>query len=52
MNIKKPFRSFAPKDRRPAIETLINGGKIVLTKIKTAGRGRIAYVAIDNKDED
>ncbi|NQT35242.1 bifunctional DNA primase/polymerase [bacterium] len=52
MNKKKPFRSFAPKDRRPAIETLINGGKIVLTKIKTAGRGRIAYVAIDNKDED
>lgn len=45
MNRYKPFCSQPPKERKPIIETLMIGGKIALTKVKTAGRARIAYVA-------
>ncbi len=46
----KPFRSYPPKDRKPAIDTLVNSKQIIMTEIKTAGRKRFAYVA--SKVED
>ncbi|MDP8237679.1 MAG: bifunctional DNA primase/polymerase [Candidatus Hatepunaea meridiana] len=49
MNRRKPFCSHPPKDRKPIIETLLKGGRIVFTKIEStgAGRPRVAYVACD-----
>ena len=53
MNRYKPFCSHPPKDRRPILETLLKGEKIVLTRVNAsgAGRPRIAYVATPNNYE-
>ena len=54
MNRYKPFCSYPPKDRQPVLQTLLNGEKINLTrvKIKGAGRPRIAYVALSQTQGD
>jgi len=53
MNRYKPFCSHPPKDRRPILETLIKGGKVVLAHVNAskAGRPRTAYVATPNNHE-
>lgn len=50
MNRYKSFCSRPPKERRPIIETLLKGGKIAQTRIKTSGRGRIAYIACESAE--
>lgn len=50
MNRSKPFRSYPPRERGQIIETLISGEQIALREIKTGGRSRRSYVAI-NTDE-
>jgi len=53
MNRNRPFCTHPPKDRRQIMETLVNGGWIVMTVIKAsgAGRPRMAYV-LGNPEED
>ncbi len=52
MNRRKPFRSFSSKDRKPALETLEKAEQIAMCEMKTAGRKRLAYVAIMNNSGD
>jgi len=49
MNKMKPFRSYSQRDRKPAMDTLISGGQIALTRVNHsgAGRPRFAYVVVE-----
>lgn len=51
MNRFKPFCSQPPKERKPIVETLVKGGKIALSKVKTAGRLRVAYIATQPQED-
>ena len=56
LNRYKPFRAYPPKDRGQIVETLVKSGQVSLVELKTAGRRRIAYVAViedaENSDNE
>jgi len=52
MDRRKPFRSYPPRERRPVFEVLEQAGQIAMCEIKTYGRKRHAYVAIDIEAKD
>lgn len=49
--LKRRFRSLTPKEHAEAARALIDSGEIALVEIKTKGRPRVAYVAIDTDSE-
>lgn len=45
--LKRRFRSLKPREHAEAVRALVDAGEVALVEIKTKGRTRVAYVAVE-----
>jgi len=49
--LKRRFRSLKPREHAEAVRALVDSGEVALVEIKTKGRPRVAYVAVEVEAE-